>query len=255
MTSAQGDTPDVIIIGAGLSGIGAAVHLQRHCPGKSYLILEARSAMGGTWDLFRYPGIRSDSDMHTLGYSFKPWTADKSIADGPSILSYLNETVDQFGLDCTGQVQYCFNQQGFRDTKNFDQAPDYALFGCSAVFGIGVDQRFVASCQLPNAYNFGLAGNYTNHDIYQTIMEFLKSQWYSPSTQMSVVWTDRDQECLPEYVNSFSNVLLYHFFCGELISGDRNFKFPPRLDLDSSRTHMGTQSHKLYAKILWSLPR
>jgi monooxygenase len=89
---------DVIIIGAGLSGIGAAVHLQQNCPGKSYLILEARDAMGGTWDLFRYPGIRSDSDMHTLGYRFKPWKAAKAIADGPSILSYVKETADEHAI-------------------------------------------------------------------------------------------------------------------------------------------------------------
>jgi monooxygenase len=91
-------TTDVIIIGAGLSGIGAAVHLQQNCPGKSYLILEARDAMGGTWDLFRYPGIRSDSDMHTLGYRFKPWKAAKAIADGPSILSYVKETADEHAI-------------------------------------------------------------------------------------------------------------------------------------------------------------
>ena len=77
---------DVLIVGAGLSGIGAAYHLQANCPGKSYAILEARERIGGTWDLFRYPGIRSDSDMYTLGYSFRPWTSAKSIADGPSIL-------------------------------------------------------------------------------------------------------------------------------------------------------------------------
>ena len=76
---------DVIIVGAGLSGIGAAWHLQKRCPGKSYAILEGREAMGGTWDLFRYPGIRSDSDMFTLGYNFKPWLGEKSIADGASI--------------------------------------------------------------------------------------------------------------------------------------------------------------------------
>ncbi len=89
---------DVIIIGAGLSGIGAAVHLQQHCPGKRYLILEARPAIGGTWDLFRYPGIRSDSDMHTLGYRFKPWIASKAIADGPSILDYVRSTADEHGV-------------------------------------------------------------------------------------------------------------------------------------------------------------
>jgi len=90
---------DVLIVGAGLSGIGAAWHLQENCPGKRYAILEGRDAMGGTWDLFRYPGIRSDSDMHTLGYMFKPWLAEKAIADGPSILSYINETAAENGID------------------------------------------------------------------------------------------------------------------------------------------------------------
>lgn len=88
----------MIVVGAGISGIGAGYFLQRDCPTKSYVILEGRDTIGGTWDLFRYPGVRSDSDMHTLGYSFKPWTAEKSIADGPSILQYLNETADEFGI-------------------------------------------------------------------------------------------------------------------------------------------------------------
>jgi cation diffusion facilitator CzcD-associated flavoprotein CzcO len=90
---------DVLIVGAGLSGIGAGVHLHERCPGKSYAILEGRPAMGGTWDLFRYPGIRSDSDMHTLGYRFKPWRDAKAIADGPSILNYIKETAAEYGVD------------------------------------------------------------------------------------------------------------------------------------------------------------
>ena len=89
---------DVLIIGAGLSGIGAAVHLQKLSPGKTYRIYEGREAIGGTWDLFRYPGIRSDSDMHTLGFDFKPWTEAKAIADGPSIRKYVNETADEYGV-------------------------------------------------------------------------------------------------------------------------------------------------------------
>jgi monooxygenase len=90
---------DVLIVGAGLSGIGAAYHIQERCPGKSYAILEARSRLGGTWDLFRYPGIRSDSDMSTLGYRFRPWTNPKAIADGPSILAYVRETAQECGID------------------------------------------------------------------------------------------------------------------------------------------------------------
>jgi cyclohexanone monooxygenase len=90
---------DVLIVGAGLSGIGAAWHLQRRCPNKRYAILEARDAIGGTWDLFRYPGVRSDSDMYTLGYAFQPWTAGKAIADGPSIRSYIADTAREHGID------------------------------------------------------------------------------------------------------------------------------------------------------------
>ena len=103
---------DVLIIGAGLSGIGAGCHLSKKCPDKKYLILEARSCMGGTWDLFRYPGIRSDSDMFSLGYNFKPWTSAQFLADGPAILNYIKEAaadgaepaaqiVEEAGLDLT----------------------------------------------------------------------------------------------------------------------------------------------------------
>src|SRR5215212_2459490 len=90
---------DVLFVGAGLSGIGAAYHLQQGSPGRSYVILEGREAIGGTWDLFRYPGIRSDSDMYTLGYSFRPWEEAKSIADGGSILRYIATTARDHGLD------------------------------------------------------------------------------------------------------------------------------------------------------------
>ncbi|MCU6453529.1 NAD(P)/FAD-dependent oxidoreductase [Sphingomonas sp. A2-49] len=90
---------DVIVVGAGISGIGQAYHLQTRCPDRSYAILEGRAALGGTWDLFRYPGIRSDSDMHTLGFAFHPWTDAKSIADGPSIRAYVEDTARTYGID------------------------------------------------------------------------------------------------------------------------------------------------------------
>ena len=90
---------DVIIVGAGLSGVGAARHLQLNCPGKTFALLEGRESLGGTWDLFRYPGIRSDSDMYTLGYSFRPWTEAKAIADGPSILKYVKDTAAENNIE------------------------------------------------------------------------------------------------------------------------------------------------------------
>src|SRR5215471_6226993 len=101
MPSASPDTTsfDVVIIGAGISGIGAAYYLQRDHQERSYAILEARGASGGTWDLFRYPGIRSDSDLHTFGYEFRPWRSDVALADGDAILAYLRETAAEYGID------------------------------------------------------------------------------------------------------------------------------------------------------------
>src|SRR3954469_2769093 len=93
------DHVDVLIVGAGLSGIGAAYYIQTRCHGKRYTLLEARDAIGGTWDLFRYPGVRSDSDMYTLGYVFKPWRGAKAIADGPSIRAYVRETAAEHGIE------------------------------------------------------------------------------------------------------------------------------------------------------------
>ena len=90
---------DVLIVGAGLSGVGAACRLQQRCPGKTFAILEARGAIGGTWDLFRFPGIRSDSDMFTLSYPFRPWTGSRAIVDGASILDYVRETAREHGVD------------------------------------------------------------------------------------------------------------------------------------------------------------
>ncbi len=109
---------DVIIVGAGLSGIGAAYHLQTKARSRTYAILEARANLGGTWDLFRYPGVRSDSDMHTLGYNFKPWTSRKSIADGPAILQYVTDTSREHGID--RHIQY--NQKMLQATWSSETA-------------------------------------------------------------------------------------------------------------------------------------
>ncbi|HBL21999.1 MAG TPA: FAD-containing monooxygenase EthA, partial [Alteromonas mediterranea] len=89
---------DVLIVGAGISGVGCAYHIQKKCPDLSYTIIEARADLGGTWDLFKYPGIRSDSDLFTFGYDFKPWKEKKAIADGRSIKAYVEETVNENGI-------------------------------------------------------------------------------------------------------------------------------------------------------------
>ena len=99
MRTGELDSVDVLIVGAGVSGIGAAYYLQRDHPQRSYAIVEARAASGGTWDLFRYPGVRSDSDLHTFGYEFRPWHSPVAIADAPSILAYVRETAAEYGID------------------------------------------------------------------------------------------------------------------------------------------------------------
>ena len=109
----QTHNTDVIIVGAGLSGIGAAVHLRTLCPSKKFTLLESRSRIGGTWDLFRYPGIRSDSDMHTLGYDFKPWVHSKAIADGASILDYINTAATEYGVRERVRFQHTVLRAGF----------------------------------------------------------------------------------------------------------------------------------------------
>ena len=132
---------DVLVVGAGISGICAAYHLQTSCPDRTYAILEARDDIGGTWDLFRYPGIRSDSDMYTLGYSFKPWTNPKAIADGWSIVEYLRETANEYGIDrhirfghrvrraAWSTAEACWTVDVDRDDR-----PEVAHFTCNFLF-------------------------------------------------------------------------------------------------------------------------
>ncbi len=128
---------DVVIVGAGLSGVGAGYHLQDKSPGKSYVILEGRPSMGGTWDLFRYPGIRSDSDMYTLGYSFRPWKEAKAIADGPSILKYVKDTAAEYGID--RHIRYS------HWVKTASWSTDDATWTVEVVRGEGETARFTCN--------------------------------------------------------------------------------------------------------------
>lgn len=129
---------DVIIVGAGLSGIGAGCHLREKCPDRTFLLLEGREGLGGTWDLFRYPGVRSDSDMHTLGYSFKPWNGAKSITDGPSILTYIKETATEYGIDKKIRFQHRVTAASWSSDEALwtvkvtrSDTDDIVLFKCS----------------------------------------------------------------------------------------------------------------------------
>jgi cation diffusion facilitator CzcD-associated flavoprotein CzcO len=154
VTGVKTERLDVLIVGAGLSGIGAAVHLQRRCPGKRYLILEGRPSMGGTWDLFRYPGIRSDSDMHTLGYNFKPWREAKAIADGPSILRYVKETAAEHGVD--EHIRY-----GHRATRAAWSSEDAAWTVDAVRTDTGETVRFSANAVLMCAGYYSYQQGYT----------------------------------------------------------------------------------------------
>jgi cation diffusion facilitator CzcD-associated flavoprotein CzcO len=141
------DHVDVLIVGAGLSGIGAACHLRQRCPGKTFAILEARGEIGGTWDLFRYPGVRSDSDMFTLSYSFRPWTGAKAIVDGDSICRYIRETAREHGMDKRIRFQHrvvraewssedaCWTVEAHKtDTGESVVLTCNFLFGCSGYY-------------------------------------------------------------------------------------------------------------------------
>ncbi len=132
---------DVVVVGAGISGIGAGYHLQAKCPDRTFVILEGRERLGGTWDLFRYPGIRSDSDMYTLGYSFKPWTNPKAIADGPDILHYLEETAREYDVERHIRYQHMVERASWStadarwtvETKHGD-ANEVVRFTCNFLF-------------------------------------------------------------------------------------------------------------------------
>jgi cation diffusion facilitator CzcD-associated flavoprotein CzcO len=135
----MGEHFDVVVVGAGLSGIGAGYYLQANSPDRSYVILESRDRLGGTWDLFRYPGIRSDSDMYTLGFSFRPWTDAKAIADGPSILRYLEDTAREHGID--RRIRYghrvtsaAWSSEEARWTLLVEQDGEERRFTCSFLF-------------------------------------------------------------------------------------------------------------------------
>ncbi len=155
---------DVIIIGAGLSGIGAACHLKRNCPNKTFAMLEGRSNIGGTWDLFKYPGIRSDSDMHTFAYSFKPWTYDKTISDGATIMKYLYETIEEYQLKPHIKLNHWISEVSW----NSDEA-QWTLVGqdSKSKEGIQLTCNFLLSCTGYYDYDEGYTPDFKGLEKYK----------------------------------------------------------------------------------------
>ena len=155
---------DVLIIGAGLSGIGAACHLKKQVPDKTFAILESRQAIGGTWDLFRYPGIRSDSDMYTLGYNFKPWTNPKAIADGPDIRAYIQETAQEYGVE----KQVRFGHKSLKASWCTDRARwtvDVEKLDSGEI--IQIESRFLLGCTGYYNYEAGYTPEFVGKDRFK----------------------------------------------------------------------------------------
>ena len=171
---------DAVIIGAGISGISAAYHFQKHCPGKSYRILERRTSHGGTWDLFNYPGIRSDSDMYTFGFSFRPWSSDTAIAEKQKILDYLADTMDEYGID--ENVQY-----GVQVQRTSWSSED-AKWSIDAI-----DTETGDALQLTSNYIFMCVGYYNYDRAYQPDFDgiddykgqVIHPQFWDPATNYS----------------------------------------------------------------------
>jgi hypothetical protein len=171
----------------------------------------------------------------------------------PGMISNVGKSLHAFGKDSTGQIEYKFNQQGFRSLEDFDWVPAYAFFGCSLVFGIGVDQRDVFSSSFPGSQNYGLAGKYDNHDIMLVLDNFLKSDLCNDNTHMAVFWHQRDGLDLSDFYDQLQNYQILHFFCGTPLDRPRCYSVPKQLDSDVSQTHPGPKTHKTISKILCAL--
>jgi len=161
-------------------------------------------------------------------------------------------TVDTFGKDTTGKVLYTFNKQGFRSQIDYVTSPSVAFFGCSLVFGVGVDQDKIATSYFKNSHNYGLAGKYDNRDTYQIINAFVNSSLYD-NTPIVVVWHSRDSENLDQYYHKLTDLDIYHFFCGEKLQYPNCFSMIKNIDQDVSETHMGPASHRMFYKSVCAL--
>jgi len=174
----------------------------------------------------------------------------------PGMQQMAGTTTDCFGKDQTGSVTYTFNRQGFRSSCEFDFVPRYAFFGCSLVFGIGVEQDNTTAAQFDCTHNYGLAGtDYDNRDIAQLIEQYLKSEFYSHETQIVVVWHHHNTDFLNEFYHRCPEKNFLHFFCSDRLIYGNCYSAPKNLDFDVSGTHAGPQTHKFFARSVRALGR
>jgi hypothetical protein len=160
---------------------------------------------------------------------------------------YCNQTVRKIGLDQTGMIEYRFNLQGFRASYAFDFVPDYAFFGCSLVFGVGVPEEKIFPYLFRRSHNYGQAGSYTNTDVMKTLLNFIQSNLYSPQVRMIVMWHQRDDDKVPEFYKILrSHTNLTHFFCGQVLPYQRCYQCLPNIDFDVSGTHWGEKTHQIF---------
>jgi|TARA_R110001606_G_C15301675_1_gene642665 hypothetical protein len=170
------------------------------------------------------------------------------------MLTHQNCVLSSFGKDQTNLITYQFNQQGFRNNLNFNFVPDHAIFGCSLVFGIGVPDHEIFPSMFENSQNYGLAGNYDNHDVMAALEQFLSSDLYSKQTKIAVVWHSRDSECLEEFYLKLINYdSIVHFYCGQKLPNNNCYSYPSNLDLDVSGSHPGPRSHYMFYKMLCAI--
>lgn len=162
-------------------------------------------------------------------------------------------SVDRYGLDQTGKIQYRFNDQGFRSDCTMDFVPDYAFFGCSFVAGIGVPVEQIFANLFSNSHNYGVCGEYLNSSTFEIIQSFVKSPMYHDKIKMAVFWTDRDQEVLDSYYQQLNHLPLLHFFCGTSLPYDNCHTMIKNLDWDVSNTHIGPKTHKFLYQTLCAL--
>ncbi len=171
----------------------------------------------------------------------------------PGMIRCQGQTVNQFGLDQTGIIDYQFNQQGFRSLVDFDFVPNHAFFGCSSVFGIGVAYNYIFPSMFPLSHNYGLAGIYNNDDAFLIVDNYLHSSAFNKATKKFVYWVNRNTESLDLYSRQLSKLGFIQAFCGDKMSYKNCFSGVPNVDADVSNTHMGISTHLITYKLLCKL--